>query len=217
MAQILVVEDDVIINQVVSEFLKEEGHVVVSVFDGKIALEEFAQKSFDLIILDIMIPSISGLEVLAEIRKHSTIPIIMLTAVSDEYTQLLSFNRQINDYVVKPFSPLILMKRVENVLRQQQLATEITMGDVVIQLEVSTAYYQGTEIALTKTEYAIFELLAKRKGKLVTREILMNTIWGYDELDSRVLDNHIKNLRKKVPSISIKTVIGRGYQLEETI
>ncbi|MFC3928353.1 response regulator transcription factor [Streptococcus caprae] len=214
MARILVVEDDTTINQIVTEFLKEQGYEVISHFDGKQALDCFHQEKFDLIILDIMIPTVSGLEVLQTIRKTSDVPIMMLTAMDDEYTQLLSFNQLISDYVVKPFSPLILMKRVENILRSSQKNTDIRMGNIRLDLENTTAYMDKQEVHLTKTEYDILEVLFKRRGKLVTRDNLMYTIWGYNELDSRVLDNHIKNLRKKIPTLPLTTVIGRGYKIE---
>lgn len=160
-----------------------------------------------------MLPSVSGLDVLKEIRKTSQIPVMILTALDDEYTQLVSFNHLISDYVTKPFSPLILVKRIENILRRTAVYSEIVIGDLRVVLEDCTIFWQGEKLALTKKEYEILEVLAKRKGHLVTRDQLMNTIWGYSELDSRVLDNHIKNIRKKVPGIPLSTITGMGYQL----
>lgn len=217
MAHILLVEDDAVINQIVTEFLKEHNHSVVSIFDGQKALEAFEEDKFDLILLDIMIPGVSGLDVLKKIRQTSEVPIIMLTAMDDEYTQLISFNHTISDYVVKPFSPLILMKRIENVLRQTQAPKEIQIGQLRIDIDNSTAYFDQEVLSLTKTEYDILELLAKRRGNLVTRDNLMMSIWGYSELDSRVLDNHIKNIRKKIPDLTLTTVVGRGYKIEDTV
>lgn len=215
MARILLVEDDPVINQIVTEFLKEHHHDVVSVFDGQIALDSFEKTGFDLLILDIMIPSVSGLEVLKHVRKRSDVPVMMLTAMDDEYTQLVSFNHLISDYVVKPFSPLILMKRIDNILRQHQAPKVIHLGKLSIDLENASAFLSGKRISLTKTEYDILALLAKRQGRLVTRDKLMLSIWGYSELDSRVLDNHIKNIRKKIPELPLSTVVGRGYKIEE--
>lgn len=215
MARIMVVEDDKVINQVVCEFLKEQGHQTRPVFDGKEALALFQQESFDLLILDIMIPSLSGIELLKEIRKTSAVPVLMLTAMADEYTQLVSFNHLISDYVVKPFSPLILMKRIENILRQQEGPENLAVSDIKVCPDSGAVQMAGQDISLTKKEYDILMLLLKRKGRLVSRDQLMLTIWGYTELDSRVLDNHMKNLRKKLPSLPLKTVIGRGYQIEE--
>ncbi|MEX2784904.1 response regulator transcription factor [Streptococcus sp. H49] len=215
MVKILVVEDDSVINQVVSEFLKEHHYQVESVFDGKAALNSFYRDRFDLIILDIMIPHVSGLEVLKEIRKSSAVPVMMLTAMADEATQLLSFNHLISDYVTKPFSPLILMKRIENILREKSNAASIIINDITIYPEEGSVYLLGEAVSLTKKEYDILLFLAERQGKIISRDLLMNSIWGYSELDSRVLDNHVKNLRKKLPSLPLKTVIGRGYQIEK--
>lgn len=216
MSRILVVEDDIVISQVVCEFLKEYGYQVESVFDGKVALERFQEEQFDLIVLDIMIPSMTGLEVLKEIRKTSQIPILMLTAMGDEYTQLISFNQIISDYVVKPFSPTILVKRIENILRGKGDTDSIEIGTILIQPTSGAVYMEEEEVQLTKKEYEVLLYLAKRRGKIVSRDNLMMGIWGYTELDSRVLDNHIKNIRKKLPSLPLKTVVGRGYQIEDT-
>ena len=213
MYKILVVEDDTTINQVICEFLKESNYSVTPVYDGAEALRQFEEETFDLVILDMMLPSVSGLDVLKEIRKTSQIPVMILTALDDEYTQLVSFNHLISDYVTKPFSPLILVKRIENILRRTAVYSEIVIGDLRVVLEDCTIFWQEEKLALTKKEYEILEVLAKRKGHLVTRDQLMNTIWGYSELDSRVLDNHIKNIRKKVPGIPLSTITGMGYQL----
>ena len=213
MHKILVVEDDTTINQVICEFLKESQYEVRPVFDGGEALQAFEEEPFDLVILDMMLPTKSGLEVLKEIRKTSQIPVMILTALDDEYTQLVSFNHLISDYVTKPFSPLILVKRIENILRRNTLASEIAVGDLTVSIDDCTVYWQGEKMPLTKKEYEILQTLAKRKGHLVTRDQLMNTIWGYSELDSRVLDNHIKNIRKKIPGVPLKTITGMGYQL----
>lgn len=213
MAKILVVEDDPMINQVVCEFLKESQYEVTPVFDGGDALEAFRKGHFDLLILDMMLPTMSGLDILKEIRKTSQVPVMILTALDDEYTQLVSFNHMISDYVTKPFSPLILVKRIENILRNTQTAAELTIGDLRISLDNCTVFWQNEQISLTKTEYEILALLAKRKENLVMRNQLMMTIWGYSDLDNRVLDNHIRNIRKKIPGIPLNTVTGMGYRL----
>ena len=213
MHKILVVEDDTTINQVICEFLKESNYAVTPVFDGGEALLQFEAESFDLVILDMMLPTMSGLDVLKEIRKTSQIPVMILTALDDEYTQLVSFNHLISDYVTKPFSPLILVKRIENILRRNTVASEIAVGDLTVSIDDCTVYWQEEKMPLTKKEYEILQALAKRKDHLVTRDQLMNTIWGYSELDSRVLDTPIKNIRKKIPGIPLKTITGMGYQL----
>lgn len=163
MHKILVVEDDTTINQVICEFLKENHYEVTPVFDGAEALREFEEKSFDLIILDVMLPSMSGLDVLKEIRKTSQVPVMMLTALDDEYTQLVSFNHLISDYVTKPFSPLILMKRIENIFRSTVTESEIVIGDLRVSIDDCTVYWQEEKMSPTKKEYEIIQALAQRK------------------------------------------------------
>lgn len=217
MEKILVVEDEYMINQIVTEFLKERKYEVYSVRSGEQALEVFAEQTFDLILLDIMLPGIRGTDVLKKIRETSDVPIIMLTALDDEYTQLLSFSHLISDYVVKPFSPLILIKRIENVFRMNQGNPNITIGEYAIDLDGGLVKHQEEEIHLTRKEYDILVVLIRNKGKIVTREQLVYQVWSYEyHLENRILDNHIKNIRKKMPLLSIKTIKNRGYQLEDT-
>lgn len=220
MLRILVVEDDLIINQVVTEFLKEKRYEVVSCFDGQEALDCFEKEDFALVILDIMLPSVNGIDVLRKIRESSDVPIMMMTALSDEYTQLVSFNHLISDYVVKPFSPVILMKRVENILRQQKKNSTQTLPsstDLILDYDNCAVIYKGEVRSLTKKEYDILKFLLNHRGHLVTRDQLMISIWGYSELDSRVLDNHIKNIRKKCQGIPLRTMTGLGYKLEREL
>ncbi|MBF0779728.1 MULTISPECIES: response regulator transcription factor [unclassified Granulicatella] len=214
MYKILVVEDDQITSQVICEFLKEHQYEYTAVFDGQAALDCY-KEGYDLILLDIMLPKVSGLDVLKEIRQSSQIPVIVITALDDEYTQLISFNHLVNDYVTKPFSPLILMKRIENVLRQIQTPKTLTVGNLHILLDSCMVYWQGEEVNVTKREYEIIEFLSKRKNRLVPREQLMEYVWGYGEFESRVLDNHIKNIRKKIQGIPLETFKGKGYRLNE--
>jgi DNA-binding response OmpR family regulator len=215
LATILVVEDDVIIRQVITEFLKEANYLVLEAGDGEEALNKFKDKEIiDLVLLDFMLPKKSGLEVLENIRQFSDVPIVMLTAVSDDYTQLACFSHLINDYIIKPFSPMIVLKRIENVFRLVGLTTIRRAGELEVDSENKTVSYKQADIPVTKKEYQILEILVKRKGSLVTRENLMYSIWGFLEVDSRLLDNHIRNIRKKLPDLPLKTIIGRGFQLE---
>ncbi|MDB1690145.1 response regulator transcription factor [Enterococcus casseliflavus] len=217
MEKILVVEDEYMINQIVTEFLKERTYEIYSVRSGEKALEVFAEQQFDLILLDIMLPGIRGTDVLKKIRETSDIPIIMLTALDDEYTQLLSFSHLINDYVVKPFSPLILMKRIENVFRMTHGNPHINIGEYSIDLDGGLVKKLDEEIYLTRKEYDILVILLRNKGKIITREQLVHQVWSYEyHLENRILDNHLKNIRKKMPLLSIKTIKNRGYQLEDS-
>ena len=210
---ILIIEDDIDIANIERDYLMVAGYDVTVMNNGTDGIEAALNTPVDLIILDVMLPSMSGLDVLKEIRKTSQVPVMMLTALDDEYTQLVSFNHLISDYVTKPFSPLILMKRIENIFRSTVTESEIVVGDLRVSIDDCTVYWQEEKMSPTKKEYEIIQALAKRKNHLVTRDQLMNTIWGYSELDSRVLDNHVKNIRKKIPGIPLKTITGMGYQL----
>lgn len=217
--RILVVEDDEMTNKVITNFLAEQNFTVFSALDGQAGWDIFQKETLDLIILDIMLPKIDGLALLAQFREVSQIPIIMLTALDDEYTQVVSYSNLIDDYVTKPFSPTILVKRVEAVLRRNVQEEEnngkIKYGELTIDLDACTVENQSEAVNLTKKEYDIVTQLISRKGKVVTREQLMDQIWGYDYNPSdRIIDTHIKNIRKKLPGIEIRTVKGTGYAIE---
>ena len=213
MKKILVVDDEKPISDIIKFNMAKEGYEVLTAFDGKEALEMFEAEQPDILILDLMLPEVDGLEVARTIRKTSNVPIIVLSAKDSEFDKVIGLEIGADDYVTKPFSPLILVKRIENILRRNTLASEIAVGDLTVSIDDCTVYWQGEKMPLTKKEYEILQALAKRKGHLVTRDQLMNTIWGYSELDSRVLDNHIKNIRKKIPGVPLKTITGMGYQL----
>lgn len=219
---ILVIEDDEMTNKVISNFLAEQNFTVFSALDGQIGWDIFQKEVVDLIILDIMLPKIDGLTLLAQFREVSQIPIIMLTALDDEYTQVVSYSNLIDDFVTKPFSPTILVKRVEAVLRrnsQEEINNEqIKYGELTIDLDAFKVENQAEVISLTKKEYQILVKLITSKGKIVTREQLMGHIWGYDYNPSdRIIDTHIKNIRKKLPNIEIRTVKGTGYGIESIL
>ncbi|MGX4686978.1 response regulator transcription factor [Vagococcus sp. JNUCC 83] len=223
MTDILVIEDDDVINQVITEFLKENGYHTDSVMDGKTALDLFKKKSFDLVLLDIMIPEIDGLTVLKKIRETSDVSVIMLTALGDDVTQLASFNQQISDYVVKPFSPLVLMKRIENALKHKKILEEETNEqrinqNILIKRDSLEVFCHNQPINLTGKEYGILSELCKYQGKVVSREQLLVNVWGYEYFsDDRILDTHIKNIRKKIPSLPLKTIKGRGFIIEDSL
>ena len=218
MVNILLVEDEILINELVEEFLKNNGYQVVPCFDGLKALELFDKEIFNLVLLDIMIPKKTGLEVLQEIRKKSKVPIIMLTAMSDEQTQLISFNQHIDDYVTKPFSPTILLKRIENVLRKNtEIFHEKSLEFEKLKIieQSCDVYYDKKLIVLTKKEFDILYLLVKNTNKTVTREQIISFVWQYELIvDTRIIDNHIRNIRKKIPELHIITTKGIGYRIE---
>lgn len=217
---ILVVEDDLNINEVVTEYMKDAGFVVLSCSHGDDArLMISRNQNIDLFILDIMLPGTDGLGLLKLIRSlgfHKEKPVVMLTALDDEATQLLSFNELADDYVVKPFSPKVLVKRVEKLLRRKgEGSKKIQCGDIMLDYDSFEVYDHQEKIALTYREFELLGVLMNHAGKVLNRQQLLNHAWGYDYFgDERIVDVHIKNIRKKLKSEIIVTVKGVGYKLE---
>lgn len=216
MRHILVIEDEVLLSDIISEFLTTAGYKVTQASDGRLGLKLFNQQTFNLVLLDIMLPYTNGFEVLKKIRAASDIPIIMLTALGDEHTQLSSFNLKIDDYIIKPVMPSLLVKRIEAVLRRTTTKqTQEYIGALQISYENCEIVYQGNIIPLTKKEFEILACLTKRPNYTIPRSQIIYQVWGYeDDLDTRLLDNHFKNIRKKLPEILIRTITGIGYKLE---
>jgi len=215
---VFVVEDDENIREVVEEYLKAAGFIVITAEDGKKAVEMMElHTEIDLYILDIMLPEISGLDILKRIRSNRQTPVIMLTALDDEYTQLISFDGQADDYITKPFSPKLLVKRVEALLRRIGKHSDILqIGSISINVDSYEAFENGSRIDLTLKELEILKTLMWHQGKVLSRQQLLNLVWGYDYFgDERIVDVHIKNIRKKFKSNIIITVKGVGYKIEK--
>lgn len=218
---ILVVEDDKHINEVIIEYLKDAGYIALSTQNGRQALHILKEnKEIDLFILDIMLPEVSGLDILKEIRReeaHQEKPVIMLTALGDEATQLLSFEALADDYVVKPFSPKVLVKRVQTLFRRSGSGQKaMRCGDLELNYESFEVSDKGSRIHLTLREFELLGTLMNNVGKVLSRQQLLNHAWGFDYFgDERIVDVHIKNLRKKLDSNVIMTIKGVGYKLEE--
>ena len=215
--QILIVEDDEHICNTMQAFLQDEGYKVDTCYNGDKALEQFYNENYNLLILDIMLPGINGQELLKEFRKVSNAPVLMVTALTDDRHQLDAFNSRADDYVTKPFSMPILIKRVEALLRRSgALQSEIHVGDFVLFPESYKISFRGQDISLTPREFDILLLFANNKEKIISHEVLLTRIWGYDyEGDERIVHTYIKNLRNKLPVNIIKTVRSVGYRLEE--
>lgn len=217
---ILVVEDDRHIREVVTEYMKDAGYVALSCGDGSKALQVLEQNGdIDLFILDIMLPEINGLELLTAIRgseEHREKPVVMLTALGDETTQLTSFDALADDYVTKPFSPRILVKRVQSLMRRSGGdGKKLCRGELCIDFESYEAFENGHKIKLTLREFELLGALMQNAGKVLSRQQLLDRAWGYDYFgDDRIVDVHIKNLRKKLDGDVIATVKGVGYKLE---
>lgn len=219
MYQILVVEDDRNTHQVICEFLKEAGYSVTGASDGEEAITQFYKGRFDLVVLDIMLPKKNGMEVLQEIRSLSDAPVIMLTALGDEYTQIKSFDLQADEYVTKPFSPIVLVKRVSALLRRSYPINKTTVCFENISADFSaySVTKNGKPISLTTKEIEILKVLLENQGIVLSRMQILDAVWGFDsDISDRIVDTHIKNLRKKLDCTAIHTVKGIGYRFEVT-
>ena len=216
---ILIVEDEKEIREGVSEYLAEVGYSVISAEDGMQAIELFKNNKINLVILDIMLPKANGFVVLNKIRQESNVPVIMLTAMSDDYTQIMSFDEEADDYITKPFSIIVLHKRIEALLRRGVKVSENKKwcyGDIEIDFEGYSARKNGENIDLKPKEIKLIELLLKYEGKVLTRAQILDNLWRIEEApNDRVIDVYIKNIRKKLLLDCIVTVKGIGYKFEE--
>ena len=220
-ASILVIEDDSSIQELIVEFLSSQGYNVDFASDGLEGLYQINQNIYDLIILDIMMPNLDGYSVCKMIRKNSTVPIIFLSALNEEENQVKGFELECDDYITKPFSFNLLIKRVEAVLRRSTKSNSeetLHFEDLNLNLNTYTVEVDGETIELTLKEFNILKTLIEKYPQVITRENLLDSIWGYDYYgDTRIVDAHIKNLRKKIKLQYIKTVKGIGYTLEKSI
>lgn len=222
MKKILVADDEELIRRLVSDFLVQEGYEPVLANDGEEALRLFElHPDTALMILDIMMPGIDGWEVCRRVREHSTVPIIMLTARSTEFDQLTAFDAGADDYVTKPCSPSILMKRVAALLRRGDSAKGadvMAIDELKLDSSAHEVWLNGHSISLTLKEYSILQKLLAIPGRVFTREQLLDDIWGFDfDGDVRTVDSHVARLRTKLGDWGthhIKTIYGAGYKLE---
>lgn len=221
MQKILVVEDDFDIQEILLNFLQEAGYDVTVANDGVEALSVFTDNQFDLILLDIMLPKIDGFGVCELIRKQSQIPIIMLTALSGEEQQIRGLDLQVDDYITKPFSMPVLVRKIAAVLRRSNHQNDdkhcmISYQNHVLDLDSYTAVIDGNAYELTQREFEVLRELLTHQGRVLTRQNLLNKLWKYDFYgDERVVDTHIKNLRKKLGIDFIRTIRGVGYKIDK--
>lgn len=217
--KILVVEDDLAIQALLHDFIQDAGYEVVTASDGVEALARFAEQNFDLVILDLMLPKIDGWHVCEVLRKTSEVPIIMLTALDSEESQIKGYDLQVDDYITKPFSLPVLIRKIAAVLRRSSHAAGqphlLTYKALTLDLNAYQVFNAGEEIEVTPREFEILRELLAHKGRVLTRKNLLETLWKYEFLgDERVIDTHIKNLRKKLGSADcIETVRGVGYRI----
>lgn len=218
MDTLLIVEDDKDTNEAITEYLGQLGYNVLSVFDGESAITTFSTKNINLVILDIMLPKMPGMSVLHKIRERSKVPVLMLTAISDEYTQITSFDEKADDYMTKPFSLVLLGKRVEALLRRANSYTEIetmSFGEIIVNFSGYSATAPWGKIDITPKEIQLLKFFIQHKGLVLTRDQILNAVWGNDVyIIDRTIDTYVKNLRKKLSLNNIVTVKGVGYKYE---
>lgn len=219
MAKLLIVDDDARLRKLVRTYGELESHICEEASDGLLALEKIEHNSFDLVILDVMMPSPDGFETLEQIRKISDIPVIMLTARSEEYDRLLGFRLGVDDYVAKPFSPKELMARVNAILKRSSPRQEIslTFGALSIYPGSRTVTLHGEKLALSPKEFDLLLKLAQNEHMVMKRDQLLRAIWGYSYYgDGRTVDTHIKSVRERLGTYRgiIQTVWGVGYKFE---
>ncbi|MBE5106294.1 response regulator transcription factor [Bacillus thuringiensis] len=221
---VLLVEDERRLREIVSDYFRNEGFEVIEAEDGKKALELFAEHTIDLIMLDIMLPEIDGWSVCRRVRKESAVPIIMLTARSDEDDTLLGFELGADEYVTKPFSPKVLVARAKTLLKRADGAVGVaeenamSLAGIEVNRLSRTVLVDGEEIILTHKEFELLVYLMENKGIVLSRQHLLDQLWGYDYYgDDRTVDTHIKKLRNKLGDKAkhIGTVIRVGYKFEE--
>ena len=218
--KVLVVDDEERMRKLISDFLKIKGYETVEAGDGEEAIDVFfADKEIALIILDVMMPKMDGWEVLKTVREHSKVPVIMLTARTEETDELKGFEYGADEYISKPFSPKILVARVEAILRRSGVNQDevVRIGGIEVDKSAHSVKIDGTEIELSFKEYELLLYFIENKGIALSREKILNNVWNYDYFgDARTIDTHVKKLRAKMGAKGdyIKTVWGMGYKFE---
>lgn len=218
--KILVVDDEARMRKLVKDFLQVKGFQVLEAADGEEAVDIFfAQKDIALILLDVMMPKMDGWEVCKAIRQYSQVPIIMLTARSEERDELQGFSLGVDEYISKPFSPKILVARVEAILRRSKVVTSnvTDVGGICINKAAHEVTIDGQTVDLSYKEFELLTYFVENQGLALSREKILNNVWNYDYFgDARTIDTHVKKLRSKLGSKGdyIKTIWGMGYKFE---
>lgn len=219
--KILVVDDEARMRKIVKDFLVAKDYDVVEAENGEQALDiMYADNKIDLVILDVMMPKMDGWETLREIRKFSKVPVIMLTAKSEEADELLGFDLGVDEYITKPFSPKILVARIDALLKRANKIDAVDVikeGEIEINKTSHTVTVSGKPVELSFKEFELLEYFAENKGIALSREKILNSVWNYDYFgDARTIDTHVKKIRSKLGKCGdyIKTIWGMGYKFE---
>ena len=217
---VLVADDEFRIRKLLAEFLVREGYKVIEAEDGEQAIDAMFQSrvKIDLVILDVMMPKYDGWFVLERIREFSTVPVVMLTARTDEYDQLKGFKLGADDYVTKPFSPSVLMARINKLVRKEKIEEdELKFGAIRMNMLSREVFIEGQKVELTPKEFELLKFFIDNKGIALSRDKILNAVWNYDYFgDLRTVDTHIKQLRSKMKqtAVYISTVRSIGYRLD---
>jgi two-component system response regulator VanR len=219
MTNILIVEDEAKIREILKEFLTDYGYGVITAADGVEGVAKVKQGNFDLVLLDIMMPKIDGFATLELIRQVSDVPVIILTALETEENQIKGFDLKADDYITKPFSMNLVIRRIEAVLRRKLPESPpaiLTYKNVMLDTKACVVKLSGHTVPVTYMEFELIKLFLENKDRVFTRDYLLNNIWGYDYIgDERVVNNHIMRIRKKLGEDFIGTVRGMGYKIGE--
>ena len=216
MKKILVVEDEWKMRRLIKDYLVKEGYQVDEAGDGMQAVEMFQEGVYDLVILDIMLPKMDGWSVCREIRRESMIPVIMLTARSEENDQIFGFELEADEYITKPFNPRLLVARIKAIFRRAGKPDKISRGDIEIDEGSRKVEIKGEAVELTSKEFEMLLYFVQNRGIALSREKILNSVWGWDYFgDVRTVDTHVKRLRKKIGDVYIQTIRGFGYRFEE--
>ena len=220
MKKILVIEDEKDIQNIIKAFLENAEYKVETADDGLDAINLIQNNNYDLILLDIMLPKVDGFTICEMIRKNSNVPIIILTALTDEESQLKGFDKLADDYITKPFSMPVLLKHIEAIFRRTNNSNENTSilnyRNIILNTENYEVYVDNQKVTLTFREYEILKLFLENQGKVFTRDNILNSIWNYDYFgDDKIVNTHIKNIRKKLGYEYIETVRGVGYKIDK--
>jgi two-component system response regulator VanR len=227
MNRILIIEDESKIQEILTEFLREYGYETSSAYDGVEGLDMLRKHTYDLVLLDIMMPKIDGFATLELLRQISDVPVIIITALEEEEHQIKGFDLKADDYITKPFSMNLVIRRIDAVLRRKQSAENpceepasnscvLSHGNVTLDTQACEIKASGVTIPFTYKEYELVKLLLENKNRVFTRDDLLRLVWGYDFIgDEKVVNNHIMRIRKKLGEDFIVTVRGMGYKVEE--
>ena len=221
---VLIVEDEPTINRIVSNYFINEKFTVLSALDGSKGLQLFEQNKVDLVCLDILMPGTNGWEVAKAIRDSSNVPIIMMSALSEEEDILKGYSLKVDDYITKPFNPKVLIAKVKNLLErldrtenEESRLNIIEVDGILIDNDAHKAFIEGQEVSLSKTEFNLLSYFMRHQGKICSRDLLLDEVWGIDVyVEDRIVDTYVKKIRKLLGQRSnyIKTIFGVGYRFE---